>query len=183
MNQASLDLNYRHRICCRGRQGQSPKTWVFFYYFCHKVAMWLWASLHELIENSVFLSRRWHNIVYLTSQNCYKNKRVIYKGTFQSKNDKRNTSILIWIFSHTIHALLAKQIIMTYYWLTILSKLMKRKFGSGWDESSTGHQCLSGTLGFVTDHLAHLCCNARPISRQCGTLSYTNKGSFRGFLN
>ena len=43
------------------------------------------------------------------SQNCYKNKMVIRKGTFQSKNYKRNTGVLVGNFTG-IRAPLAEHI-------------------------------------------------------------------------
>lgn len=43
------------------------------------------------------------------SQKCYKNKTVIHKGTFQSKNYKRNTGVLVGNFTG-IRAPLAKHI-------------------------------------------------------------------------
>lgn len=151
MNQASSDLSYRYSVCCRKRKRPTAEEaralWLFLSQ-SNRVALnkspWTYWKLSFLIYKGSITSS-----ISFISQNCFKNKIVVYKGTFQSKNYKRNPSILIWNFSHTI------RIIMTYYWWRILSKLMKRKFGSGSFEMRTA-QSISPWVAHqdsVTDQL------------------------------
>lgn len=102
------------------------------------------------------------------------------KGLFKVKVAKE---IPVFLFEiSVICVLLATHIIMTDYWLKLLSKLMKMKLGvipliGEWHGLSVPKWHLR-ILSLTEQLIYH---NARPVSRQCGSLC-TIEGSSRDFL-